>query len=40
MFGPGKVGKSTLLVVAGYGVTPQHPAELAAGLLLCVVIFS
>jgi ABC-type multidrug transport system permease subunit len=34
------VAVAALLVVAGYGVTPQHPAELAAGLLLCVVIFS
>jgi len=34
------VAVATLLVVASYGVTPQHPAELAAGLLLCVVIFS
>jgi ABC-2 type transport system permease protein len=34
------VGVATLLVVVGYSVTPQHPAELAAGLLLCVVIFS
>jgi ABC-type transport system involved in multi-copper enzyme maturation permease subunit len=34
------VGVAALLVVAGYGVTPSHPAALAAGLLLCVVIFS
>src|SRR6266566_5076465 len=34
------VAVAALLVVAGYGVTPQNPAELAAGLLLCVVIFS
>ena len=34
------VGVAALLVVAGYGVTPVHPAEMAAGLLLCVVIFS
>jgi ABC-2 type transport system permease protein len=34
------VAVAALLVVAGYGVVPAHPAELAAGLLLCVVIFS
>jgi len=34
------VAVATLLVVVSYGVTPLHPAELAAGLLLCVVIFS
>ena len=34
------VGVAVLLVIAGYGVTPDHPAALAAGLLLCVVIFS
>ena len=34
------VAIATLLVVAGYGVAPQHPVELAAGLALCVVIFS
>jgi ABC-2 type transport system permease protein len=34
------VGIAALLVVVGYGVTPAHPAALAAGLLLCVVIFS
>jgi ABC-2 type transport system permease protein len=34
------VGVATLVVVAGYGVTPVHPAEMVAGLLLCVVIFS
>jgi ABC-2 type transport system permease protein len=34
------VAVATLLVVAGYRVIPQHPAALAAALLLCVVIFS
>jgi len=34
------VAVAALLVVAGYGVTPAHPAEMAAALLLCVVIFS
>lgn len=34
------VGVAALLVIGGYGVAPQHPAELAAGLLLCVIIFS
>jgi ABC-type multidrug transport system permease subunit len=34
------VAAAALLVVAGYGVVPEHPAELAAGLLLCVIIFS
>jgi ABC-2 type transport system permease protein len=34
------VGVAALLVVTGYGVTPAHPAAMAAGLLLCVVIFS
>lgn len=34
------VAVAVLLVVAGYGVAPEHPAELAAGLLLCVIIFS
>ena len=34
------VAVAALLVVAGYGVIPAHPAELAAGLALCVVIFS
>lgn len=34
------VGVAALLVVAGYGVVPEHPAAMAAGLLLCVVIFS
>lgn len=34
------VGLATLLVVVAYGVVPQHPVELAVGLLLCVVIFS
>ena len=34
------VGVATLLVVAGYRVVPAHPAEMAAALLLCVVIFS
>jgi ABC-2 type transport system permease protein len=34
------VGVAALLVIAGYGVVPKHPAELAAGLLLCVIIFS
>jgi ABC-type transport system involved in multi-copper enzyme maturation permease subunit len=33
------VGIATLLVVVGYGVTPSHPAALAAALLLCVIIF-
>jgi ABC-2 type transport system permease protein len=34
------VGVAALLVVAGYGVAPDNPAAMAAGLLLCVVIFS
>ncbi len=34
------VAVTALLVIAGYGVTPAHPAEMAGGLLLCVVIFS
>jgi len=34
------VAVAALLVVAGYGVVPAHPAALAAALLLCVVIFS
>lgn len=34
------VGVAALLVVVGYGVIPDHPAAMAAGLLLCVVIFS
>jgi ABC-2 type transport system permease protein len=34
------VGAAALLVVAGYGVTPVHPVAMAAGLLLCVIIFS
>jgi ABC-type multidrug transport system permease subunit len=34
------VGVAALLVVAGYGVTPVHPAAMAGGLLLCVIIFS
>lgn len=34
------IGVAALLVVAGYGVVPDHPAAMAAGLLLCVVIFS
>lgn len=34
------VAVAALLVVAGYGVTPENPAAMAAGLLLCVVIFS
>jgi ABC-2 type transport system permease protein len=36
----GAVLVAALLVVAGYGVVPDHPVEVAAGLLLCVVIFS
>jgi hypothetical protein len=31
---------TTGVVVAGYGVVPRHPLELAGALLLCVVIFS
>lgn len=34
------VAVAALLVVAGYRVIPAHPAEMAATLLLCVVIFS
>ena len=34
------VAVAALLVVVGYGVAPAHPAEMAAALLLCVVIFS
>jgi ABC-2 type transport system permease protein len=34
------VAVAALLVVAGYGVTPRHPAELAVALVLCVVIFT
>lgn len=34
------VAVAALLVVAGYRVTPVHPLEMAAVLLLCVVIFS
>ena len=34
------IGVAALLVVTGYGVTPAHPVAMAAGLLLCVVIFS
>jgi len=36
----GAVTVAALLVVAGYGVVPDHPIEMAAALLLCVVIFS
>jgi ABC-2 type transport system permease protein len=31
---------TTVIVVAGYGVVPQNPVELLAGLAMCVAIFS
>jgi ABC-2 type transport system permease protein len=34
------VGLAAVLVVAGYGVIPDHPLALVGALLLCVVIFS
>ncbi|MBO0823154.1 MAG: ABC transporter permease [Actinobacteria bacterium] len=34
------VAVAALLAVAGYGVVPKHPVELAGALLLCVLIFS
>jgi ABC-2 type transport system permease protein len=34
------IAAAALVVVFGYGVIPVHPAETAAALLLCVVIFS
>ena len=34
------VAITSVVVVAGYGVNPRHPAVLAAALLLCVIIFS
>jgi ABC-2 type transport system permease protein len=34
------LGVTTAIVVAGYGVVPAHPLELASGLLACVAIFS
>ena len=36
----GAMAVAALLVIAGYGVVPAHPAQMAAALLLCVVIFS
>ena len=34
------VAVAALLVIAGYGVVPDHPVEMAGALLLCVLIFS
>jgi ABC-2 type transport system permease protein len=34
------VGAAASLVVVGYGVTPEHPVEAVAGILLCVAIFT